>query len=235
MHVLGHDHVPDEQEIKFVACFIQQLQKQIAGAHRLQIPPPVITTESNEMQVALPVQTLQILWHGKKPKSGPPLKTARVGHPGVPSTLYCIGKCSYSIAECHRATQFDHSHQRKGCPTRPDTRPMLPNTLGAWTTEGAGANATIFYNANSGSVFNSPFNVQPSGVTVYPQSQLGGFNGGSVQGQALMLLHELAHTLLLLPPDGPGTENMGFPPSSANTAMIAKNCAKAIQSASNPH
>jgi RHS repeat-associated protein len=107
----------------------------------------------------------------------------------------------------------------------------FPNNQGAGANEGAGSNTVIAYNANSSSVFNSAFNPQTG--KAYPSSQLGGFNGGSVQAQALMLLHELGHTLLLIPPDGPGAAAMGFPSSQTNTQTIADNCAKSIQAALN--
>jgi hypothetical protein len=106
----------------------------------------------------------------------------------------------------------------------------MPYTVGAATTEGAGANAVIAYNSNAGGVFRSAFN--PQTARPYPASLLGGFNGGSVQAQALMLLHELAHTLLLISPDSPAAVNAGFPSSQTNTKTISDHCAKAIQAAS---
>jgi RHS repeat-associated protein len=61
----------------------------------------------------------------------------------------------------------------------------------------------------------------------------GGVRGGSVGAQSVMLLHELGHTLGLIPPDGRAATAAGFPPnqSQINTQTILNNCLKAINAA----
>jgi hypothetical protein len=61
----------------------------------------------------------------------------------------------------------------------------------------------------------------------------GSIQGQSLGGQVAMLLHEVGHTLGLLPPDGKGTTSMGFPPnqSQLNTQTIIDHCLSAIRAA----
>lgn len=60
---------------------------------------------------------------------------------------------------------------------------------------------------------------------------VGPFSTGSAGAQTIMLLHELAHALLLLPPDSPADVKSGFPTSQAITQTILYHCLKEVQAA----
>ena len=74
MHVLRHEHVPDQPELKFASDFPQHFQEQISRANCFQIPPPVVATKRNEMKVALAVVAFQTFRHNATHRSGPPLQ-----------------------------------------------------------------------------------------------------------------------------------------------------------------
>jgi hypothetical protein len=97
----------------------------------------------------------------------------------------------------------------------------MASNVGAQTGEGTGAGSVIVVNNNSNGAF-----------------LLGGFSGsvgpfatGSAGAQTIMLLHELAHTLLLLPPDSPADVKSGFHTSQANTQTILDHCLTAVLAA----
>jgi RHS repeat-associated protein len=70
MHVLRHEHVPNQPKLKFASDFSQDSQEQISCACRFQIPPPVVAAKSNEMQIALAVLAFQTFRHSANQKSG---------------------------------------------------------------------------------------------------------------------------------------------------------------------
>jgi hypothetical protein len=74
MHVLRHKDVPDQPELIFASHFSQDFQEQIPCANRFQIPPPMVTTKGNEVQIALAVMAFQTFRHSPNQKSGPPLQ-----------------------------------------------------------------------------------------------------------------------------------------------------------------
>jgi len=92
----------------------------------------------------------------------------------------------------------------------------LPSGTGAVTIAGAavGAGAVIGVNSNA------------NGAFLGPVGAVGPFTTGSPGAQAIMLLHELAHTFLAIPPDLGNTGQ-----SVANTETILKHCLSAVQSA----
>lgn len=109
---------------------------------------------------------------------------------------------------------------------RPEPLSVFGSPLtGAMTVEGSGANSTIFVNAK-GFMMNS-FDLQT--IPPKPLPGLGPFNANTVGTQVVGLLHELAHTLFLIPPDNHNPSR-----SEANTETILKHCLDAIKAALKP-
>jgi len=68
MNVLGHDHETHEREDVFVAHSIEDLQKSIPCPGGAKKWKPPIATARDEMQIVLPVSSLQPVLHGLNPK-----------------------------------------------------------------------------------------------------------------------------------------------------------------------
>ena len=101
----------------------------------------------------------------------------------------------------------------------PDLPPSVGAAIGPGTGPGkVGAGAVIGVNMNQNGAFLGGF-----------AGFVGPFATGQPGAQIVMLLHELAHTLLLLPPDSPADVKAGFPTSQANTQTILNHCLKAVQ------
>ena len=100
-------------------------------------------------------------------------------------------------------------------PNTNDPSQPWPNNIGAMSNEGG---STVVVNGN------------PAGAFLHSGWTIGGFDSGSIGAQAIMILHELAHNLLLIPPDG---NNSVAPPgqSGINTQTILANCLDAIKKA----
>jgi hypothetical protein len=83
VHVFGHDYVSEEQEFVVLTYVVEYFHKAVTHAWASQKGTAAITTESNEVQVALPVIAPQLVQHGREParvKSKPaPLKTKGCG------------------------------------------------------------------------------------------------------------------------------------------------------------
>jgi hypothetical protein len=105
----------------------------------------------------------------------------------------------------------------------------LAQPYGARTAQNAGLNADIYLNPHGAFYETTAFVRDSSGLPVKTKPNapltIGGtsnpyqYSGGSIQAQAVILLHELAHTLNLIPADGksPGQ-------SLTNTQTILDKC-----------
>ena len=84
MDVLGHDHIAHQGETIAVTHVIQNADENASGANRAQQRQSPVTTERDEMQMAVTVVADEFVGHGGKGKSPTLLKTERVGHPEKP-------------------------------------------------------------------------------------------------------------------------------------------------------
>src|ERR1700680_18278 len=79
MHMVGHQDIPDERELKLRANITKHFEKEIFCTDRLQVRVAVVTAESKEVQILTSVVALQSFRHKG---TGPTLANpARVGHP----------------------------------------------------------------------------------------------------------------------------------------------------------
>ena len=81
MYMLRHHHLPDQPELVPAANFLQDFHKLIARPSRSKQWPPPITTESNEMQIALSVMPSKSIAHPTKPAPLKPKGAAPADHP----------------------------------------------------------------------------------------------------------------------------------------------------------
>ena len=63
-NMLGHHHVPGDDEVVLRSHLFQNFQKEIATADGIKKLPPPITATGNEMPVTGVVEALQAFWHG---------------------------------------------------------------------------------------------------------------------------------------------------------------------------
>src|SRR5207245_2064918 len=79
VHVLQHHHVPEQREPVSGAHFAQGFQKQISCPNSSQKRPPLITAESNEMQI--PAAGIAFWFDFHQSRKSHPFSEERVGHP----------------------------------------------------------------------------------------------------------------------------------------------------------
>jgi hypothetical protein len=106
----------------------------------------------------------------------------------------------------------------------------------AKTHQGSGPGTTITVNAN-GAFFRTRgdvYKLQWTGsiendTGTWRHLHIGPFDGGSLQGQVIALLHELAHVIGAVPSDG--SSLVGFARSHENTELILRHCQAAADAA----
>jgi len=84
MHMFRHHDISNEAERMPAANFIQDFHEAVSRPRRTKKRPPSITTESNEMQVALSVMTFERIAHRGKLKPAP-LNPKGAAPPHTPS------------------------------------------------------------------------------------------------------------------------------------------------------
>src|SRR5690242_5743463 len=65
MHMLGHHHIPSHDQTVTRADLLENFQKQVPPSGCAQQWTPMITTESDEVQVSSAVVTMQPPGHGE--------------------------------------------------------------------------------------------------------------------------------------------------------------------------
>src|SRR6266446_9224402 len=109
--MVRHDHVAQQEKIKFRPNFREHLYKKIPGAYRFQITMPVVTAEGDKVKMFLAVVPFQTLRHRRTRTH--PCKNHK-GRP--PSYLYSAMNSNNGILSSHHAVK--KSTKEKGCATR---------------------------------------------------------------------------------------------------------------------
>jgi hypothetical protein len=84
VHMLRHDHISNKTEGMSVADFIQDFYEMVSRPSRPEQWPPPITTERDEMQIAMSVMPFERVAHREKNKTRT-LKPEGCGTPVSPS------------------------------------------------------------------------------------------------------------------------------------------------------
>src|SRR5580693_1133486 len=84
MHMLRHNDISNETEPMSAANFIQDFHETVSRPSRPEQWPPPITTERDEMQIAMSVMPFERIAHRKKTKTRT-LKPEGCGTPVSPS------------------------------------------------------------------------------------------------------------------------------------------------------
>jgi len=89
MYMFGHHHIPDQPELMSAANFIQDFHKSLSRPSRSEQRLPPVTTEGDEMKIALPVVPLEGIAHQTKPAPLKPKGAAPRYHPRPITQVVC--------------------------------------------------------------------------------------------------------------------------------------------------
>ena len=172
------------------------------------------------MQIVFAIISFEVFRHERKDTNPHPLRAAK---DGPPRGRFKLLRGEYN-QWYHQRVISQRENTAKGCATRQPVPYM--------TTSPQGIGVMAHFDGNTPNpAFNGDIYINPNGAfyhsdgtdfgypPYYSAMTEGGYPGGSIQAQVLIILHEYAHDLGIIPDD---SKKVGG--SMANTATVLASC-----------